>query len=142
VCERCWSGGAFLRVQVCGHVLKRMERSADGPGRFTNVFVKGLDLETTEEELSKHFAEAGTITNASSCATTRATPRASGSSTSEDGGGGGIAVRRSSTAPSSVRMPTPAQMSLCHCHCLTLSCIVKAAVCIATAAVEVMLGGC
>lgn len=47
-----------------GKFLKRMERSGDGPGRFTNVFVKNLDPETTEEQLSKHFSEAGAITNA------------------------------------------------------------------------------
>lgn len=47
-----------------GKFQKRVERQGDGPGRFTNVFVKNLDPDVTDEMLSEKFAEVGIITNA------------------------------------------------------------------------------
>ncbi|CAI7786200.1 unnamed protein product [Closterium sp. NIES-53] len=48
-----------------GKFLKRGERDSDGQqARFTNVFVRNLAPDVTEEQLSARFSEIGPITNA------------------------------------------------------------------------------
>ncbi|CAI5985152.1 unnamed protein product [Closterium sp. NIES-65] len=48
-----------------GKFLKRGERDTDGQqARFTNVFVRNLAPDVTEEQLSARFSEIGPITNA------------------------------------------------------------------------------
>ena len=48
-----------------GPFLKRAERPADKDAHFTNVFVKNLAEELTEEELDKIFSEYGKVSPAS-----------------------------------------------------------------------------
>lgn len=52
-------------VSFVGKFLKRNERGNDStPVRFTNVFVKNIDPEVTEAQLSEAFQSVGRITNA------------------------------------------------------------------------------
>ena len=56
-----WS---LLCCRFVGRFLKKSERDTDATtSKFTNVFVKNLDLEITDAELSDRFAQFGKISN-------------------------------------------------------------------------------